>query len=140
MTGIQQSPDAYSFLQRDANRQRQIAQEARTLHQVGKVAITAGTEHDESTVLVPFANVFTEEPIFTYGSVLDPASPPVPGKFPTASVTVVKWSLIQVGPAKLYGGAMLGIVTSGVVGQVLYIHYDFLGMALSYGLGVNNAS
>lgn len=135
MTGIQRSASSYSFLKRDSERARYEAQQVQTYHQVGKIPVITGSTSDESTTLVPFGNIFVEEPNFTFGSVLDPGTPAVGGKFPTLSVTVIKWSLLTYGPASFYQGAFLGIVTSGIPGQKLWVHYSFLGSALSFGLG-----
>lgn len=135
MAGIQESISPYAFLKRDAERNRYQAQQAQTYHQMGKVLVTTGTANAEHTFLVSFANVFIEEPIFTYGTVLDPASPAVPGSFPIVSATVIKWSTEQFGPAVMYKGAFMGVVTNCTVGQQLWIHYTFLGKAISFGLG-----
>ena len=133
--GVQRAQSAYSFLKRDSERARYESQQVQTYQQIGKLAVTTGTASDESTTLIPFSNTFIEEPLFTYGSALDAATPAVPGNMPTASATVIKWSLIQVGPGTFYNGAFVGIVTSGIPGQVLWLHYSFLGSALSLGMG-----
>ena len=135
MAGINQSVSSYAFLKRDSERNRYQAQQSQTYNQVGKLLVTGGTTSDEHTFLVAFANIFVEEPTFTYGSVLDPASPAVPGSFPTVSATVIKWSTEQFGPAIMYQGAFMGIVTTGVPGQRIWVHYSFTGKAISFGLG-----
>lgn len=122
----------YSFLRRDADRARLQAQQVQVYTQVGKVPVWAQTTSDESTFLVTFANPFIEEPVFTFGSSLDKSTPSQPGSFPTASATVLDWTLIQSGPAAQYKAALVGVVTGGTATQKLWIHYSFVGKAISF--------
>lgn len=130
----------YSFLRRDADRARLRAQQVQVYTAVGKVPVWAQTTSDESTFLVTFANPFIEEPIFTSGSSLDPSTPSVPGSFPTASATVLNWTIEQAGPAVQYKAALVGVVTGGNATQKLWIHYSFVGKAISFASAQTNGT
>lgn len=134
--------------------ERQATQTINEYHQIGKAYIgplTGSTmaapnavcpvdTTNEFTFQVTFNNTFLEEPVATFGLSLDPGSASVPGHFPTYSAHVLHWQTDTGGdwgeqPGSLYGaylGATVGVSVTGQVGQVLWLHYHFVGRAQAY--------
>lgn len=99
---------------------------------VGKVVV--GPDPGEATINVPFPIWYVEEPNVSFGAELYPNSPLVPGRFPTCDAMVLNWELKEpdgVGAGRKYWiGATLLVVTTGVTGQRIYVHYRMEGVAL----------
>lgn len=131
--------------------QRSIAsQRSQTFTQTGKVAVTipVGFTTAEATVTVTFVNTLIEEPCFTCGAVLDPGQVLTAGSYPTSSAIVYSWNTIDPPDAIpgadpslfAYTGANVGIVVSGVAGMVVWVHYSFVGIGLSFPAPVSPAN
>lgn len=81
---------------------------------------------------VIFPIVFTEEPVFFWGVVMDPASPAANGNFPIVSPVVKNWlfTVKETTGIRWYTGATLAIVTTGVDGQSMVVQAHFEARAL----------
>lgn len=86
----------------------------------------------EVSVDVPFPVAFAERPIFNFGGELDENHRATAGVYPTVSAVVVNWDKKGELPGVdgRYIGSSLAIVTSGVEGQQMWIHYSFEGKAI----------
>lgn len=87
----------------------------------------------ESSVFLPFPVMFTERPVFTFGSELDENHRPLAGSYPTLSATVVDWQAVGVVEGLTDGrfnGATVTVVSTGQSGQHIWLHYSFEGKAI----------
>lgn len=109
------------------------AQQAGSYAQIGRVLVS---EVGEASVDIGFYNIFTSQPIFTFGSELDANQAVVAGSFPTLSASVLRWQATT-NPAKqsLYTGATVVLKVGGVAGQKLWFHFCFQGTALTFPAG-----
>lgn len=87
----------------------------------------------ESSVDLQFPVVFTEKPVFTFGSELAENHRALATEYPTLSATVARWeSKGEVIGATLgrFVGAHVVVVSTGQVGQHIWLHYSFEGKAI----------
>jgi hypothetical protein len=129
---------SYAFDRRDAARQRAASLEVKVVSANGFVqAAGAG----EGLVDVVFPNWYVEKPAISFGGELANQSP-VAGKFPTVSVVVTSWSTQDRNFNTYYLGATLAVVTTGPPDQVLIVHWQAEGKALSApgDIGPTNAT
>lgn len=118
---------------RQRNREvRLAAQQAQLYSQLGRSLVTNNGTASESVVSVTFVHPFTEEPNFTCGAVMDTRQQIYTGTFPTASAIVQGWATDREGGSLAYLGATIAVVTTGLDGQKIWIHYRFEGNALSF--------
>lgn len=87
----------------------------------------------EAAIDVPFAVVFSERPIFTFGGELDVNHTPEATNFPTVSAVVLSWDKVDdidnVFDGR-YKGARIAVVTTGKVDMKMWVHYSFQGRAM----------
>lgn len=117
----------------DISRVRQM--EVKVTRVTGYVLISHEDEvtSAEASVDLPFPVVFTEKPVFTYGSELDANHRPLAGEYPTFSATVVNWDTVGAlagATEGRYTAATVVVVTSGQAGQAIWLHYSFEGKAI----------
>jgi hypothetical protein len=86
----------------------------------------------EAQIRVKFPIRFSGKPVPHFGGELGYGFPAaISGSFPTYSCTILTWDLgVKSDGSFLYVGALLGIVTTGVVDQVMNIHWSVEGMGL----------
>lgn len=111
----------------DLERQRDA--EAQYFKVYGEIEVSGAGEAD---VRVIFPIRFSAKPIFHYGSELGYGSPTfTAGSMPTCSASILTWDFgVKPDGSFLYVGALIGVVTTGAVGQVMNIHWSVEGVGL----------
>lgn len=95
----------------------------------GRVMINAA---GEARALITFPVKFTTVPLFTYGFSVAEGMEPVPGRMPTASAYVARWTTIERLPfSVMYTGAEIHIVNEGAFYQKIALNYQFVGKAIT---------
>lgn len=84
----------------------------------------------EAVTTVNFPIQFVEKPIFGFGHELEDNSWPESGTFPTASVTVVSWTVVARDESRKYfAGAEIALVVTGAEAMKSSVHFQFSGRA-----------
>jgi hypothetical protein len=118
-----------------------IRQHTEKQERIQDMLVTPSTVHGrvlvigtgEISVPIPFAIVFSERPVFTFGGELEVNHHASAGSFPTVSGVVVDWDDRGARPGwdGRFHGATVAIVTTGQDGQNMWFHYRFEGKALT---------
>jgi len=86
----------------------------------------------EASFPVTFPIKFSEKPSLSFGGEILTGDTIEQGLMPTANVIVLGWSTQDTPPyGRLYTGAQLGVVTSGVTFQKMIVHWNMIGKALT---------
>jgi hypothetical protein len=86
----------------------------------------------EKRIPVDFPIVFSEKPLLTFGAEVQEGSAVLDGSFPTVSVVVGKWFTREAPPfSRLFIGAELLVVTTGITTQQTIIHWHLSGLGLT---------
>lgn len=108
-----------------------------TVHSVDGKFLVDGAGEALQTVTFPVK--FVERPNFVTGGELHPGSIATRGSFPTMSAVILVWTLNPSDGSNLakeyFIGATLIIVTTGPVGQRMWIHWRATGRALANPAG-----
>lgn len=91
------------------------------------------TSVGESTVDVPFPIMFTQEPWFSFGFVMDDNQPVTAGEYPFGAATVTRWIKereIEGAFEGYYTGCTLVFSVSGPADARVWMHCTFDGKAL----------
>ncbi len=87
----------------------------------------------EASVDIGFPVVFTEKPVFTFGSELAENHSPSARSYPQLSATVASWETAGAADGVTEGrfvGATVVAVSRGQKGQNIWLHYSFEGRAI----------
>lgn len=85
----------------------------------------------EVAIPLTFPIIFTEEPGFWFGGVMDQGQAPEINNFPSVSAVILRWALTKFGSVVTYTGATLGVVTTGPADQRMYVHWHVSGKGIS---------
>lgn len=86
----------------------------------------------EASFPVTFPVKFTEKPALSFGGEILAGDTIEQGLMPTANVIVLGWSTQDNPPVgRLYTGALLGVVTTGVTFQKMIVHWNMIGKAIT---------
>lgn len=86
----------------------------------------------DCSVHVPFPFRFSEKPLLYTGFEVEGGDDIPQGKYPTADIKLLRFEIEEKEPIHRYFvGATLGVTTFGyITGQVFYVNYMFVGVAL----------
>lgn len=121
-------PDQSLELRRaELERTRDAAAQSCTVY--GEIEVS---DIGEAQQRIVFPVYFVNKPLPRFTSELGYGSPTAtPGNFPTCNVVILTWDYrLKTDGSFLYVGALLGIVTTGAVGQVTNVHWSMEGIGL----------
>lgn len=121
---------------RQVQASRVATQRGQIYTQTAEVGFILVGSASETVTEISFVNTFLEKPTFTFGFELGPNQHVTAGSFPTLSAFILQWvNPNSSTPYPTYTGARVGIVASGVDGQILVAHLSFMARGLGYPAG-----
>lgn len=122
-------PPGFVLQRRNADQAQIQDQSVKMTRVTGRLLIK---DPGEVLAEVGFPVYFAERPSLSFGAEMDDNFVAVDGSFPTVSVVVTKWvrEERQDDAIGRFVGAELAVVTTGIAGQQMWVHWNVQGKAL----------